>query len=69
MPEPTGWLTLAMLQLAVPAALVVPLHDCAPMPLPRVKLIISPEIGELPALVSTAERVAVLPFVNVVGPV
>ena len=68
-PGPAGWFTPAMLQLALPVPSVVPLQVCAPMPLPRVKVIISPEIGELPwALDSTAERLAALLFVNVVGP-
>src|SRR2546422_320669 len=41
---PSGWLT-TMLQDAVPLELVVPVHDCAPAPLPSVKVSVRLEIG------------------------
>jgi hypothetical protein len=67
---PAAWLTLAVEQVAVPFAPVTPLQVCAVPPLPSVNNTETPTIGVPPVVfVSTAERFAALPFVNVVGPV
>jgi hypothetical protein len=67
---PAVWWTLAIVQVAVPLELVIPLQVCAVPPLPSVNKIETPTTGLPPVVcVSTAERAAALPFVNVVGPV
>src|SRR2546427_301120 len=63
---PSGWLT-TMVQLAVPFELVVPVHDCAPVPLPSVKVSVRPEIGVVPSSLSEAEKVADCPLASTVG--
>ncbi len=54
---PSGWLT-KMLQDAVPLELVVPVHDCAPAPLPTVNVSVRPEVGVTPSSLSVAANVA-----------
>jgi hypothetical protein len=67
--EPVVWLTVAIVHVAVPDALVVPLQVCAVPPLPSVNKSETPATGPPPAvIVSTAESVAELPSVNDVGP-
>jgi hypothetical protein len=65
---PAIWFTVAIVHVAAPFAPVRPLQVCA-VPLPRVNRMETPTTGLPPVvIVSTAERVALLPFVNVVGP-
>ena len=45
-------------QLAVPLALVVPLQDCAPAPLPSVIVSVRPAIAVTPSSFSVAEKLA-----------
>jgi hypothetical protein len=67
--EPAVWLTLVIVQEAVPFEPVVPLQVCAVPPLPRVNSTETPDTAAPPAVcVSVAEGFAALPFVNVVGP-
>src|SRR5437899_8990813 len=56
-----------MLQLAVPLALVAPEQDCAPAPLPSVKVSVRPEIAVVPSSLSVAEKVADWPLASTVG--
>jgi hypothetical protein len=66
---PAIWFTVAIVHVAVPFAPVRPLQVCAVPPLPSVNRMATPTTGLPPAvIVSTAERVALLPFVNVIGP-
>jgi hypothetical protein len=68
-PAPAVWVTLVIVQVAVPFEPVVALHVCAVPPLPRVNNTETPETAAPPAVcVSVAEGFAALPFVNVVGP-
>jgi hypothetical protein len=66
------WLTLAIVQLACPLALVVAVQLCAELPEPMVNVTVCPLTG-VPAvgslLVSTPLRVTDPPLVSVVGPV
>lgn len=67
---PAFWLTTAIEQATEPFDAVTPLQDCAVPPLPSVNRTDTPTTGAPPVVcVSTAERFAALPFVNVVGPV
>jgi hypothetical protein len=66
---PPVWLTLAIVQVAVPFVPVVPLHVCAELPLPRVNKMETPGTAAPPVVcVSVAEGFPALPFANVVGP-
>src|SRR2546426_11794725 len=56
-----------MLQLAVPVASVVLEQDCAPAPLPSVKVSVPPEIGVTPSSFSVAEKAAGMPLASSVG--
>src|SRR2546425_2687712 len=56
-----------MVQLAVPLPSVVPEQDCAPAPLPSVKVSVPPEIGVTPSSFSVAEKVAGMPLASSVG--
>src|SRR6267143_4076423 len=56
-----------MVQLAVPLALVAPEQDCAPAPLPSVKVSVRPEIGVTPSSFKVAEKVAGMPLASSVG--
>ena len=49
------WLNMQMLQLTLPAELVVPLHFWAELPVPTVKVTVWPATGA-PLLVSVADR-------------
>src|ERR1700722_923692 len=67
-PEPAVWLTLVIVQVAVPFEPVVPLQVCAVPPLPSVNKMEAPETAAPPVVfVSVAEGFAALPLVNVVG--
>ena len=66
---PAVWLTLAIVHVAVPLELVMPLQVCAVPPLPSVNSTETPTTALPPVVcVSTAETLAELPSVNVVGP-
>src|SRR2546425_4310813 len=56
-----------MVQLAVPLALVAPEQDCAPAPLPSVKVSVRPEISVTPSSFKVAEKVAGMPLASSVG--
>src|SRR5437899_11661167 len=56
-----------MLQLAVLLALVAPEQDCAPAPLPSVKVSVRLEIGVTPSSIKVAEKVAGIPLASSVG--
>ena len=67
---PDVWLTVAIMHVAEPLEFVVPLHVCAVPPLPRVNAIETPTTALPPVVwVSTADKLAALPSVNVVPPV
>ena len=56
-----------MLQLAVLLALVAPEQDCAPAPLPSVKVSVRLEFGVTPSSFKVAEKVAGMPLASSVG--
>jgi hypothetical protein len=66
---PAIWFTVVIVHVAAPFAPVRPLQVCAVPPLPSVNTMDTPTTGLPPVvIVSTAERLALLPFVNVIGP-
>jgi len=67
--DPAVWLTLAIVHVAAPVAPVMPLQVCAVPPLPSVNSTETPTTALPPVVcVSTAETLAELPSVKVVGP-
>ena len=69
---PVVWLTLAMVQLAAPLALVTAVQLCSELPEPRVKVTVLPETsvpGDGSLVVRVPERVADWPLVTDVVPV
>ena len=62
------WLNMQMLQLTLPAELVVPLQCWAEVPVPTVKVTVWPGSGA-PLVVSVADRTGEFPLVMVVLPV
>ena len=66
--EPFAWVTEAMVQLADPDELVVPLQVCTVLPDPKVRTSVFPARG-VPLVVSVADSVAGWPLTAVVAPV
>ncbi len=66
--EPAVWLTSAMVQLAFPAALVVPVQLWAVLPEPSVMRTERPPSG-FPSVVKLADKVNDIPLTAREGPV